>query len=79
MYYEQPEDPSKQAQFGNYAEGPFTQGQDFIDPNQPFEERSEHVPGGILATYKKRLNLTPKDVMEQEYWDNIKELDTQTA
>lgn len=50
-----------------------------MDPNQPFEERSEHVPGGILATYKKRLNLSARDVMEQDYWENIKDLDTQSA
>ena len=32
--------------------------EDFVDPNNPF------VPGGILASYKKRLGLSTNEVME---------------
>jgi hypothetical protein len=36
------------------------------------------VPGGILASYKKRLNLTPEEVMEQSYFEKMRDF-TDTA
>ena len=47
---------------------------DYIDPNEPFVQDNPFVPGGILANYKKRQGLNAKDVMEQNYWDNVKHM-----
>jgi hypothetical protein len=38
--------------------------EDYVDPNNPFISESPFVPGGILASYKKRAGLTADDVME---------------
>jgi hypothetical protein len=45
--------------YSEKAPGPKTLSDDFIDPNNPFVTENPFVPGGILASYKKRLNLTP--------------------
>ena len=45
--------------YSEKATGPKTLSDDFIDPNNPFVTENPFVPGGILASYKKRLNLTP--------------------
>ena len=39
-------------------------GKDYIDPNDPFKTDNPFIPGGILSSYKKKLGLTAKDVME---------------
>jgi hypothetical protein len=52
--------------------------QDYVDPNNPFISESPFVPGGILASYKKRAGLTPNEVMEQDYWNKMRDL-TDTA
>lgn len=51
---------------------------DFVDPNNPFVSENPFVPGGILASYKKRLNLTPEEVMEQSYFEKMRDF-TDTA
>lgn len=60
-YYEQEGD---QNPFTKNAPGPHTRGNDWVDPNEPFIQENEFAPGGILASYKKRLGLTPSDIME---------------
>lgn len=79
MYYEQEEDASKKGAFGKEAPGPFTQGDDYIDPNEPFIQETPFVPGGILATYKKKLDLSAEEVMEENYWENVKTLKDQAT
>jgi hypothetical protein len=53
--------------------------EDYVDPNNPFVTHNPFVPGGILATYKKRLNLTPEEVMEQGYWDKMRDFTDEAA
>lgn len=62
MYYQQEDDDTGKGPFG-------TPKNDYVDPNQPFKQEAPFVPGGILATYKKRLGITPEDIMQQDYWD----------
>jgi hypothetical protein len=38
--------------------------EDYVDPNNPFVQNNPFVPGGILASYKKRLGLSTNEVME---------------
>lgn len=33
-----------------------------------------YTPGGILSTYKKKMNLTPEEVMEEGYWNKVRDL-----
>lgn len=77
-YYEQADnDPNSTTYTKGDAKpdsNPFTQGKDYIDANEPFVEESDFLPGGILATYKKRLNRTTQDIMEQDYWNSVKDL-----
>lgn len=60
--------------YASKAAGPQTMSQDYVDPNNPFVAESPFVPGGILASYKKRAGLTPEEVMEQDYWDKMRDL-----
>ena len=62
MYYNEEQKASNSSQ------------RDYIDPNEPFVQDNPFVPGGILANYKKRQGLNAKDVMEQNYWDNVKHM-----
>jgi hypothetical protein len=48
-------DPEEGA-FSKKSVGP--DGDDFVDPNNPFVQENPFVPGGILANYKKRSGLT---------------------
>lgn len=50
-----------------------------MDPNEPFLRDAPFVPGGILATYKKRLNLTADEIMEQDYWNQMKDFSDTSA
>lgn len=54
MYYE---DESADGAFARKREGQPTD-KDYLDPNEPFTQENPWVPGGVLNTYKKRLNLT---------------------
>ena len=36
------------------------------------------IPGGILSSYKKRVGLTAEEVMEQNYWNQVRDF-TETA
>ncbi len=47
----------------------FPRGDDFEDFEKPTHRRS--TSGGILSTYKKQLNLTADDVMQQDYWTKL--------
>ena len=40
-------------------------------------DKSMHRPTsrGVLSSYKKRLNLSPEDVMMKDYWDQMKGLE----
>lgn len=53
--------------------------EDYIDPNNPFVQENPYVPGGILASYKKRIGLTAEEVMEQGYWDKVRDLTDQAS
>lgn len=37
------------------------------------------MPGGILASYKKRAGLTPQEVMEQGFWDKMRDFTDKAA
>lgn len=54
---------------------PYERGDDFESPH-----RGTHrsTPTGILANYKKQVNLTPKDIMEKDYWDKFEKLTRDT-
>lgn len=69
---------NKKSPFAKNAAGPKTLSEDFVDPNNPFVSENPYVPGGILASYKKRLNLTPEEVMEQSYFEKMRDF-TDTA
>lgn len=71
MYYENQETSSA---VQDSQPGPKTLGKDYIDPHEPFVQKNLFAPGGILATYKKQVGITAKDVMEQDYWDKVKNL-----
>lgn len=58
-FYEDEEFPTA---FEQEVRGPFTEGKDYKDPNEPFDIENPYVPGGILSQYKKRLNLTEGDL-----------------
>ena len=64
MYYQE---DNVSSPYEQEAKGPFTMDKDFEDPNNPFTQDNNFVPGGILKQYKKRLNLTPEDVMDRDY------------
>jgi len=53
--------------------------EDYIDPNNPFVTETPFVPGGILANYKKRVGLSADEVMEQGYWDKMRDFTDQAA
>ena len=61
QYYgtEKQESPYKKA-----SPKPDTLGEDYVDPNNPFVSHNPFVPGGILASYKKRVGLSSQEVME---------------
>lgn len=65
---------SAKSPFSKNAAGPKTMQDDFVDPNNPFISESLGAPGGILASYKKRLGLSAKEVMEQGYWDKMRDI-----
>ena len=65
--------------YSNNASAPNTMSEDFVDPNNPFVQHNPYVPGGILASYKKRLGLTANEVMEQAYWDKVRDLTDDAA
>lgn len=50
---------NRKSPYAEKASGPKTMSDDYIDPNNPFVSENPYLPGGILASYKKRLNLTP--------------------
>lgn len=29
---------------------------------------------GVLSTYKKQLNLTPQELVQRDYWDNVRKV-----
>lgn len=75
-YYDN--EDQKKSPYAKNAAGPKTMSEDFVDPNNPFVSENPYVPGGILASYKKRLNLTPDEVMEQSYFEKMRDF-TDTA
>jgi hypothetical protein len=46
--------------------------EDYVDPNNPFVAEHYGAPGGILASYKKRIGLSAEEVMEQSYFDKMR-------
>ena len=76
-YYD---DDSNESPYAKKAVGPKGGPQeDYVDPNNPFVTENPFVPGGILASYKKRLGLTAEEVMQQNYWDKVRDLADNTA
>lgn len=69
---------STKSPYAKNAAGPKTLSEDFVDPNNPFVSENPYIPGGILASYKKRMNLTPQEVIEQSYFDKMRDF-TDTA
>ena len=65
QYYDAPSDNP----YANKSAGPSTMSEDYVDPNNPFVSENPFVPGGILASYKKRAGLNATEVMEQNYWN----------
>lgn len=37
------------------------------------------VPGGILNNYRKRINVTPRDVMEEQYMNSLRDFRDKAA
>jgi hypothetical protein len=72
------EGPTK-SPFASKAAGPKTMSEDYIDPNNPFVSENLSAPGGILASYKKRVGLSAQEVMEQSYWDKIRNFRDETS
>jgi hypothetical protein len=52
----------------------FSGDKDYMEPDQAFVQKSEYLPGGILKQYKKHINLTAKDVIEQDYFTSLRDL-----
>ena len=67
MYYqeEDAQDPNK--------------AKDYQDPNDPFVSQNPFVPGGILAQYEEKAGLTAKDIMEQDYWNSMRDMHDKAA
>ena len=60
--------------YSKNAANPNTLSEDYVDPNNPFVQHNPYVPGGILASYKKRMGLSANEVMEQDYWNKVRDL-----
>lgn len=56
MYYQQDDD---RGAFDKQAMRGMSNPQDFKTEGQPFHQRANLVPGGILSHYKKHINVTP--------------------
>ena len=80
-YYDTPSNNGApgESPYASKAAGPDTMSEDYVDPNNPFVSESPFIPGGILAHYKKRAGLTADDVMEQGYWDKVRDLSDTAA
>lgn len=74
MYYEQEENAGPAGSFDHQHQQHFSGEKDYMEPNQPFIQKSKFAPGGILAQYKKHIGLTAKDVMEQDYFAKMRDL-----
>jgi hypothetical protein len=48
--------------------------EDTVDPNSPFTRDNLFTSGGILSQYRKRVGLTAEDVMEKDYWENVRNI-----
>jgi hypothetical protein len=72
--YYNPEDANA-APPNAYRSG-FVYGADNVDFQKPVHRAT---PTGILATYKKQLNLTAADLMQKDYWDQMNTLEQDTA
>lgn len=71
-YYDTPNEGK--SPYSKKSAGPASMSEDYVDPNNPFVSENPFVPGGILANYKKRVGLNPQEVMEQSYWDKVRDL-----
>jgi hypothetical protein len=76
MYYDE---EGAKSPFAKKAAGPKTMSEDYVDPNNPFVTENIQAPGGILASYKKRIGLSADEVMEQGYWDKMGNLRDEAA
>lgn len=50
--------------------------QDFETYDKPTHKTT---PTGILSSYKKQLNMTPEDVMQKDYWNNMRNFKDDTV
>jgi len=65
--------------YAKNAPNPNSMSEDYVDPNNPFVQHNPFVPGGILASYKKRVGLSAEEVMEQGYWDKMRDMTDEAA
>jgi hypothetical protein len=52
----------------------FSGDKDYMTPGEPFIQKSDYAPGGILRQYKKHLGFTAKDIIEQDYFAKMRDL-----
>lgn len=55
---------------------PHSKGDDFESSHKGVHRST---PQGILANYKKQINLTPQDLIQKDYWDKFEKLTEDTA
>jgi len=48
-----------------------TSANDFEDSSMPTHRATQ---SGVLSTYKKQINLTPEEIMQRDYWNQVKDL-----
>lgn len=76
MYYQQDDQPGA---FDKQAMSRMGNQKDYKTEGEPFHQKSNYIPGGVLSHYKKHINLTAQDIMEQDYFNDMADLHTKAS
>jgi len=74
-YYD--EQTNKSTKGENPYHGKFPGGGDDFESYNKGTSRS--TASGILANYKKQINLSPQDLIQKDYWDKFEKLTSDTS